>query len=76
MFVKTNMEMAKKQGKAEGLAEGIEKGIEQGKVMIINKMFENGFDNKTISNLSGMKEEVIQQLRQHHIASHAVADKG
>lgn len=44
--------------------------------MIINKMFENGFDNKTISNLSGMKEEVIQQLRQHHIASHAVADKG
>lgn len=41
-----------------------EEGMEECKLMMINNMLNNGFDNQTISKIAGMTEAFIQQLRQ------------
>jgi len=52
-----------KQGRQEGTQEGREEGRQEGKLEVTKKLLNKGMDIKTISEITGMSEEEIKNLR-------------
>lgn len=52
-----------KKSKKEGIEEGIEKGIEKEKQEVTRKLLKKGMDLKSISEITGMSEEEIRNIR-------------
>ena len=55
-------EKGKAEGEAKGHAKGLAEGLAEGKVKVARTMLENNFDIATISKLTGLSEEEIQNL--------------
>ncbi len=55
------------EGKMEGIQEGIEKGIEKGiyedKKMVAKNMLMRGLDEKFISEVTGLREKEVKEIR-------------
>ena len=47
----------------EGIAEGMEKGMEKKSLEIANKMLTKGMDEATVMEITGLSEEMLQQLK-------------
>ncbi len=64
--LKKGIEQGRKQGMKQGIKQGIRQGIRQGREEgikeIAKKMKEEGFDVKTIQNITGLTEEEIHAL--------------
>ena len=54
---------ALKKGREEGREEGIKEGIKEGKIEVAKKLLKNGMDVVTISQITGISEREIRQLR-------------
>ena len=57
------LEIKYEEGFSEGHRDGIEQGIEQATIEIVQNAISQGFDNETISKLTGLKIEEIENLR-------------
>ena len=51
------------KGIQKGMEEGMEKGIEKGIEKVVTTGIEGGFDNSTISKMTGLPESKIQEIR-------------
>lgn len=58
------LEAGIEQGVKRGIRQGIEQGIERNKKEIVLKMKSKGFDEKTISEITGLTEEKIKEIRE------------
>lgn len=73
--MKKGIKEGKKEGKKEGIKEGLEEGIKEGKkqgleegkkqnqILIIKNMMSKGFDDKTISEITGLDFEIINKIK-------------
>ena len=60
--LKKGIEQGRKQGMKQGIKQGIRQGREEGIKEMAKKMKEEGFDVKTIQNITGLTEEEIHAL--------------
>ncbi|MEA2043047.1 MAG: hypothetical protein U9N85_10920, partial [Bacteroidota bacterium] len=55
------------EGVEEGIEKGIEKGIDKEKKEIAIKMISKGYSNKTIIELTNLKEIEVENIRKEYI---------
>ena len=60
--IKQGLEQGLERGLEQGLEQGIEKGIEQEKIILAQKSLQQGLDNKTISQITGLSILEIEKL--------------
>ena len=61
--IDTWVERGVQQGRKEGMQQGMQQGIQQNMLAIIKQMFKEGFDVKTISKVTKLSIEKIQQIK-------------
>ena len=59
----SNIEIGRREGLEEGIEKGIQKGIEKGIIISAKKMLEKNYDINSISEITGLRVEEINNLK-------------
>jgi len=60
------IERGREEGREEGRAEGIEEGVINERTKLILAMFSNGMDIDTISKMTGLTKDKVEDIRGGH----------